>query len=64
MFILVTQLCQKLTVLTATPPRFFSELNGKAWMIVDADLVASKFIPSCKFKTKKLARKDQLIKKE
>ena len=38
---------QEITLRTATPPRFFTELKGKAWMIADSDLMVSNFIPNC-----------------
>lgn len=34
------------TSFKATPPRFFSELNGNALIIEEFDLTRSKFIPS------------------
>jgi len=36
-----------ITNFTATPPRFFSELKGKTWRIVEFDLIKSNFIPNC-----------------
>jgi hypothetical protein len=35
------------TSFTATPPRFFSELKGKTWIIFVLDLTSSNFIPNC-----------------
>lgn len=38
---------ENITDFTATPPRFFSELNGKNCTAEDSDLRVSKSMPNC-----------------
>lgn len=54
---------QIITSFRATPPRFFSELNGKTWRTVELDLIRSKFIPNCHIKMSSVSNQHTLLTK-